>query len=141
MSYSPSPAEFNAPASPVRGTESVIERNWNELIRPEKPLIETGADSVVSVVEVPHRYTPSSLMALDGDRLVPLVEDAPLLRQDKAAVYARNGPAVLVLRPDRLGDALYAGDCRAYVMSEPDSVDVDDPDDLRLAEHYLDERR
>jgi DNA-directed RNA polymerase subunit alpha len=23
----------------------VIERNWNELIRPEKPLIETGADA------------------------------------------------------------------------------------------------
>src|SRR5215469_5110461 len=44
MSYSPSSAEFSAPASPVRGTESVIERNWNELIRPEKPLIETGND-------------------------------------------------------------------------------------------------
>src|SRR6202007_1078104 len=27
------------------GTPSVIERNWNELIRPEKPLIETGADA------------------------------------------------------------------------------------------------
>ena len=23
----------------------MIERNWNELIRPEKPLIETGADA------------------------------------------------------------------------------------------------
>ena len=45
MSYSPSPADFTAPANPVRGTESVIERNWNELIRPEKPLIESGADS------------------------------------------------------------------------------------------------
>jgi CMP-N,N'-diacetyllegionaminic acid synthase len=104
-------------------------------------LVETGADSVVSVVEVPHRYRPVSLMALDGDRLVPLVEDAPARRQDKPVVYARNGPAVLALRPDRLGDSLYAGDCRAYVMAERDSVDVDDPDDLRLAEHYLDERR
>src|SRR5881409_1727674 len=27
------------------GHPSVIERNWNELIRPEKPLIETGADA------------------------------------------------------------------------------------------------
>src|ERR1700745_645619 len=26
------------------GPPSVIERNWNELIRPEKPQIETGAD-------------------------------------------------------------------------------------------------
>src|SRR5665213_4123054 len=45
MSYSPDPAEFSAPDSPVRGTHSVIERNWNELIRPEKPLIESGTDS------------------------------------------------------------------------------------------------
>ena len=27
------------------GHASVIERNWNELIRPEKPQIETGADA------------------------------------------------------------------------------------------------
>jgi DNA-directed RNA polymerase subunit alpha len=27
------------------GHPSVIERNWNELIRPEKPQIETGADA------------------------------------------------------------------------------------------------
>jgi DNA-directed RNA polymerase subunit alpha len=43
MTVSPSPAEFR-PASPVQGTHSVIERNWNELIRPEKPQIESGAD-------------------------------------------------------------------------------------------------
>src|SRR3954468_15847211 len=44
MSYSPAPAEFDRPASPVLGTSSVIERNWNELIRPEKPQIESGND-------------------------------------------------------------------------------------------------
>jgi CMP-N,N'-diacetyllegionaminic acid synthase len=121
------------PTSPLRRAEHV-----DDAVR---LLLETGADSVVSVVEVPHRYRPVSLMALDGDRLVPLVADAPTLRQDKPVVYARNGPAVLALRPDRLGDSLYGGDCRAYVMAERDSVDVDDPEDLRLAELYLDERR
>ena len=43
MTVSPQPADFR-PASPVQGTHSVIERNWNELIRPEKPQIESGAD-------------------------------------------------------------------------------------------------
>ena len=43
MTVSPAPADFR-PASPVQGTHSVIERNWNELIRPEKPQIESGAD-------------------------------------------------------------------------------------------------
>ncbi len=33
------------PATAPKETKSVIERNWNELIRPEKPLIETGSDA------------------------------------------------------------------------------------------------
>ena len=97
----------------------------------------TGADSVVSVVEVPHRYRPGSLMALDGDRLVALAEDYAATRQEKPAVYARNGPAILVLRPDRIGTDLYGGDCRAYVMEPRDSIDIDDPFDLELAELLL----
>ena len=34
-------------------------------------LTASGADSVVTVVPVPHQFTPSSLMQLQGDRLVP----------------------------------------------------------------------
>ena len=99
-------------------------------------LHETGADSVVSVVEVPHRYRPGSLMALEGGRLVPL-GPTPATRQEKPVVYARNGPAVLVLRSDRIGDDLYGGDCRPYVMEPRDSIDVDEPFDLELAELLL----
>lgn len=98
-------------------------------------------DVVVSVVEAPHRFRPESLMRRDGRRLVPLAADAPLRRQDKAVVYARNGPAVLALRPDRLGDDLYAGDVRPYLMDPRDSVDVDEPFDLRFAEFLLDDAR
>lgn len=104
-------------------------------------LADSGADSVVSVVEVPHQFRPVSLMALEDGRLVPLVADAPLRRQDKPVVYARNGPAVLALRPERLADDLYGRDCRPLVMEARDSVDVDEPSDLRLAELYLDEPR
>lgn len=117
------------PTSPLRRSEHIDEAVGL--------LLETGADSVVSVVEVPHQFRPSSLMALEGDRLVPLDHAAPLLREQKPIVYARNGPAVLALRPDRLGESLYGGDCRAYVMNPRDSVDVDGPDDLRFAEFLL----
>jgi CMP-N-acetylneuraminic acid synthetase len=46
----------------------------------------TGADSVVSVVEVPHQFNPVSVMTLEGDRLKPFVP-GPLVtrRQDKTA--------------------------------------------------------
>ena len=117
------------PTSPLRGAEHVDEA--------VELLLETGADSVVSVVEVPHRYRPGSLMALDGERLVRLADDHAATRQEKPLVYARNGPAVLALRPDRIGTDLYGGDCRPYVMGARESLDVDEPFDLELAELLL----
>jgi CMP-N-acetylneuraminic acid synthetase len=99
-------------------------------------LLSSDADCVVSVVEVPHRFEPASLMALEEGRLVPLGSPASR-RQDKPTLYARNGPAVLALRPTRLGDDLYGGDCRGYVMDDESSLDVDTPYDLRVAELLL----
>ena len=62
---------------------------------------------------------------------------APTRRQAKEPVYARNGPAVLVLRPERLGDELYGDDVRAYLMDERNSLDVDTSAELELAEAIL----
>lgn len=102
-------------------------------------LLESGADAVVSVVEVPHRFRPGKLLAIEDGRLVPLGADP--LHRHTPPVYARNGPAVLALRPERLGDDLYGGDCRPYVMDPRDSVDVDEPFDLQLAELLIDDAR
>ncbi|MEP6977177.1 MAG: acylneuraminate cytidylyltransferase family protein [Thermoleophilia bacterium] len=101
-------------------------------------LLDSDAEVVVSVVEVPHQFRPSSLMELRDGRLLPWSEASATRRQDKAVVYARNGPAVLAVRPDRLGESLYGGDCRPYVMDRRDSVDIDDELDLVLAERLLD---
>jgi len=68
---------------------------------------------------------------------VRLADDHAATRQEKPLVYARNGPAVLVLRPDRIGADLYGGDCRPYVMGPRESLDVDEPFDLELAELLL----
>jgi CMP-N,N'-diacetyllegionaminic acid synthase len=115
------------PTSPLRRPEQV-----DEAVR---LLLETGADTVVSVVEVPHRYEPWSLMELRDGRLVSRSE--PTTRQAKARLYARNGPAILALRPSGLGEGLYGGDVVGYVMDEADSLDVDTPHDLELAELLL----
>ena len=116
--------------------------------------LASGADTVVSVVPVPHQFTPSSLMTLEGDRLVfpggpegPPAESAgggpgPLRRQDKPQRFARNGPAVVVVRARVLLEqrALYGADTRALVMSREDSLDIDDAFDLELAELLLSAR-
>jgi CMP-N,N'-diacetyllegionaminic acid synthase len=120
------------PTSPLRTSRHVDEA--------VERLLASGADGVVSVVEVPHRYGSFSLMRLDGDRLVRLDETAYAGRADKPVLYARNGPAILALAAGRIGDDLYAGDLRPYVMDAEDSVDVDEPFDLELAEFLLSRR-
>jgi CMP-N-acetylneuraminic acid synthetase/SAM-dependent methyltransferase len=95
-------------------------------------LERSGADSVVSVVEVPHQFNPVSVLRLDGDRLQPF-SSGPLVtrRQDKPRVFARNGPAVVAVRASVVeGGSLYGADSRALVMSREDSLDIDSPRDL-----------
>ena len=103
----------------------------------------SGADSVVSVVEVPHQFNPTSVMRLEGDRLTPFLPGPPVLRrQDKPRVYARNGPAVLAARVSVLdGGSLYGSDCRPLFMSPEESIDVDTAADFDLIEYLLARQR
>ena len=117
------------PTSPLRTS-----RHVDDVV---ELLLASGADAVVSVVEVPHRYGTASLLRIDGEQLVRLDETPYAGRADKPVLYARNGPAILALRADRIGNDLYAGDLRPYVMDAADSVDVDEPFDLELAEFLL----
>jgi CMP-N-acetylneuraminic acid synthetase len=115
------------PTSPLRRAEHV-----DACVR---LLLESGADSVVSVVEVPHRFAPDALMDVVDGRVVARGEART--RQEKQRVYARNGPAVLAVRAASLGDDLYGGDCRPFVMDERDSLDLDTVFDLELADLLL----
>jgi CMP-N,N'-diacetyllegionaminic acid synthase len=112
------------PTSPLRRAEHIDAAV--ELLE------RSGADSVVSVVEVPHQFNPVSVLRLDGDRLRPFI-DGPLVtrRQDKPRVVARNGPAVVAVRTSVIeSGSLYGNDCRALIMHSADSLDIDDPSDL-----------
>lgn len=99
----------------------------------------TGADSVVSVVRVPHNFTPGSQLREDGEsRLVPYTDGGGGSRQEKPMLYARNGPAVLVVSAETIrSGSLYGNDSRGYKMNALDSLDIDEPADLELAELLL----
>jgi CMP-N-acetylneuraminic acid synthetase len=119
------------PTSPLRRAEHIdaaVDR-----------IIETGADTVVSVVEVPHHFNPVSLMRLEEGRLIPFLNQPMILRrQDKPRVYARNGPAILVVRRELVsGGRLYGDMVLPLEMDPAASVDIDDAADLALAEFYL----
>jgi CMP-N-acetylneuraminic acid synthetase len=104
---------------------------------------QTGADSVVSVVRVPHSFTPGSQLRRDErGRLEPYgAGERASARQEKPSLYARNGPAVLVVRAAVVQQgSLYGDDCRAYEMAAEDSIDIDEPLDLELAAFLLERR-
>jgi CMP-N-acetylneuraminic acid synthetase len=103
-------------------------------------LTASGADSVVTVVPVPHQFVPSSLMQLQGDRLVSwTAADGASRRQDKPLLFARNGPAVVAVRTRIVMNArtLYGPDTRGLVMPREESFDIDDAFDLEVAERLM----
>ncbi len=76
------------PTSPLR-----TEKHIDEALA---KLLNSDADSVVSVVEAPHNCTPNSIMKLEGKYLssyLPSDENFHL-RQLKPVYYARNGAAI-----------------------------------------------
>jgi CMP-N-acetylneuraminic acid synthetase len=122
------------PTSPLRRPEDIDAAV--QLLR------ASGADGVVSVVRVPHRFTPESLMSIEDGRLVPVTSAQPVRRQDKRVLLARNGPAVLVVRTADLAQrGLYGGDLRPYEMPPDLSVDVDEPFELELVRLLVGARR
>ena len=107
---------------------------------------QAGADTVVSVVRLPHHASPFKVMQLKDGCLhhfwdQPLPFDAHN-RHSVPVLYARNGPAVLATRADVLlaRGSFYGDHVVPYEMSEGDSVDIDTPFDLKIAAWLLAER-
>lgn len=99
---------------------------------------KTGADTVVSVVPVPHRFVPSSLMELRDGALTFCSPGTPLRRQDKQELFARNGPVILLTTSAVLESGrLYGDHIVPLVMDERASLDIDTLEDLQLAERLL----
>ncbi len=135
--YRPDVVVLLQPTSPLRRAEH---------IDAAVDLLEaSGADSIVSVVQVPHNFNPVSLLRLENGRLVPYLPGEGvrvLRRQDKPEVWARNGAAVYVTRRDVLmdEDSFFGRDCRPLVMPREESVDIDDETDLVVAAALLERR-
>ncbi len=116
------------PTSPLRRAEHIDEAV--ALFR------ESGAESLVSVVELGHAQHPLVSYALSGDRLSPYFPDRE--PNGEAPAYVRNGPAILINRPEviRRGERL-SEDLVAYVMAPEVSVDIDTPFDLAFADFLM----
>lgn len=103
--------------------------------------LEREASSVVSVVKVPHQYSPESVMVENERGFLEdyLSGEKVYLRQQKKTYFARNGAAIYVLRPEVVlqGRNIYGEKCCPYLMNKLDSLDIDDAEDLHLASLQL----
>lgn len=100
----------------------------------------TGADSIVSVVQVPHQYSPEYVMRIESGRLVNYLKESASVtrRQDTEATYSRDGTVYAVKRDVVLEeDSLYGEDCRPLVLSPDESVNLDTHEDWAAAERKM----
>jgi CMP-N-acetylneuraminic acid synthetase len=101
------------------------------------------ADSLVSVVEVPHNFHPQKIMT-EKSGYVHNVSgmDGFDRRQDMNTLYARNGAAIYIARFALIMERkkFIGSGCIPYLMPKERSIDIDDDFDWKLAALLLKDR-
>jgi CMP-N-acetylneuraminic acid synthetase len=100
-------------------------------------LARTGAESVVTVAVADAGRNPLKLKRLEGDRLLPYLEDDRLApSHELETLWLRNG-SVYAFRRDVVERGLEAEDVRGYEMPRERSFDIDTAEDLAFAEFLV----
>jgi CMP-N-acetylneuraminic acid synthetase len=106
-------------------------------------LVNTGADSVTSVTQMQDKH-PVRMKRIVRGRLSDFCKEFPegegSRRQDLEECYIRNG-AIYAMTRDCIVEnfSRHGNDCRAYVMDDTVSVNIDTMIDFKLAEVLLNE--
>jgi CMP-N-acetylneuraminic acid synthetase len=129
--YHPDAVLTLQPTSPLR-TKKHLDEAIDIFLKDKK------ADSLVSVVKVPHNMVPESIMRLKGGYLEDYFAGKTVLRrQEKPTYYARNGAAIYITKTKKLKNYIRGGKVLPYFMSKLESVDVDDLEDWKLVEKLI----
>ncbi len=104
-------------------------------------LERTGADSVISFVDVGERH-PARMKSIDAEGRVvnpPFAEQVEgQRRQDLPKLYLREGSVYLTRREVLMEqNSIQGSDCRAWIMPPQRACNIDEPFDLFLAEQML----
>ena len=99
------------PTSPLRSSKHINESMT--LIAADK-----DADSLVSIVPVPHNMVPESIMKMEGNYLIPYMDSTIDRRQEKPPYYARNGAAIYISKLDIIREKILGKKVIPYLMDE-----------------------
>lgn len=120
------------PTSPLRRPEHI--RDAVRLLR------DTGADSVVTVVEVPRHLSPDYVMRIDDGALRPFLAEGARIarRQDARPAYSRDGTVYACWRAtiERFGN-IYGERCHPMVLAPSESLSIDSMADWDEAERRI----
>lgn len=130
--YSPGAIITLQPTSPLRTSKHIDKAIDLFLSHP-------NADSLVSCIEVPHIFNPCSIMKLNNNGyLIKYKEENNVFRrQDKNKFYARNGAAIYITNIKSIHKFIFGGICLPFFMKQEESIDIDNIDDLKIAENYI----
>lgn len=117
-------------------------RTARQLAQAHRQFIEAAPDTLVSVMAVPHNMSPGSLMhTVDGpgSPWLQSPHGQTLRRQEKESLFARNGPAILIMSASDVVERtrLYGERVLGFEMDRLSSLDIDDPMDLEIARRLL----
>ena len=120
------------PTSPLR-TASDIRKAIKVII--DNP----QADSLVSVVKVPHNFAPESIMVLKKGFLKDYIKQRKrtLRRQDKKTYHARNGAAIYITKRELLNKGILVGNIIPFLMNYYNSFDIDGVEDFKFIEKIM----
>jgi CMP-N-acetylneuraminic acid synthetase len=125
------------PTSPMRKAQH-IQMAIEKYIRQE-------ADSLVSVVKVPHQFIPESIYTVENELAKAYISKPGIpmtRRQDKPIYFARNCPAILISNANLIKQGnLYGQKIVPFEMSSEDSLDIDAPYDLEIFKMAMASRR
>ncbi len=134
--YNPDYVLLLEPTSPGRQARQI-----KEVI---KLMLKTEADSVVSVTEVPGRFSPFWQFKVGDDKRMEIFtggnfKNIITRRQNLPKTYTRDG-AIYLFKTRLLFEAepsIYGEDARAYIMDPAYSLDIDTPEDWLEAEKKM----
>jgi CMP-N-acetylneuraminic acid synthetase len=158
----PRPAEISTDTSPaieyVRHALTFVEADARRsfeavvILQPSSPftlpadidatvglLKRSGADTAVTVVELDHAVHPVKLKVMEGDALLPYLEEegGRMAAHELPRLFVRNGAVYATTRRMVDRGLLIGPDCRAVVMPRERSLDINAPIDLEFARFLL----
>jgi CMP-N,N'-diacetyllegionaminic acid synthase len=120
------------PTSPLRTADHIR--------RAIQQLRDSGADSVVTVMELPRHFSPDYVMRMDGSRLVPFLPEGATVtrRQDARRAFVRDGTVYAFWRRTlRDSHSIYGETCSPLVVPAEQSITIDTNDDWDEAERRI----